>query len=1017
MRYCFDDFVVDTRLFYISRAGRRLAIRPKVFALLCHLIEHRDRVVTKQELLDVLWQEQHVDDFAVSWTVSHARRVLGQPRGARGPIQTLHTRGYRFVAELIEVRADPEAPAAESAPTVAAARATSPFVGREHLMRRLEGSLARAWAGAGSCSLLVGEAGIGKTRCMDELALRATSLGFGVWTGRSVEATYGPVFGPWIQILRALASSHPALAETGQTILARLTVSRGAASSLATMNEGGEPHTQPAVEYDRFWQYDAIANLLQQAAQERPMLLMFDDLHSADTGTWELLEFLTPQLRRLPILVVGARREDGRASSRDPRAQPLRDVERIELGALDALDVAQYLRLLTGVEQPNRALCEAVESVSLGNPWFMHETLRALSTRYAPEALATLDASAVRPADTAMEVLRARVMSLELYTREVLAAASVLGQSFEIGLLSRMQGGELDRVLQALDVAHAAGMVSLESSQRARFHHGLLRSVVYDDLAIAERLRLHRAAAVALEETLDPLHYGEVAYHYQRSLPLSDTAHTAAAALRAADLALRAQAFTDAAAFLAWATLAQSNDARVQPRERAELWLRRAYTERLGGHEAQARASATNVIELARQHGYHDLLVRAARVLRFSHALAGTPDALALSALQEALQRCPETASEERVGALSLLSWLPPQALDMTQSKASSAAAVTLALSLDSPTALREALHARLYALSGPDDIDALLTTADALLAVPGVRPVWIGFEALWASYRAHLYRSDVVAADATLSALGREGIAHGLTEVVWHYDFFRAQRVFSTGDFAKSELLFADLKTRGQRLGLSQSTLLSTVAHSLLTCEQQGLTGLEQGASVEGMLDTLLALPACYAATGARFAAELGRLSLAREILHQLSQRDFAPVSKDLGYVNTLANLSVVAIVLGDRARAKTLYGLLAPYPQHNTPNGMVGFYEGSASRFLAGLAAFLGEHARAKRHFDDALVLNEQLGALPQVARTCYEYARWLLQKERNAAARPLKQRAIDLADRLGMRQLAAFARSLVP
>ena len=94
--------------------------------------------------------------------------------------------------------------------------------------------------------------------------------------------------------------------------------------------------------------------------------------------------------------------------------------------------------------------------------------------------------------------------------------------------------------------------------------------------------------------------------------------------------------------------------------------------------------------------------------------------------------------------------------------------------------------------------------------------------------------------------------------------------------------------------------------------------------------------------------------------MLERVSADDFAGVPKDIGYLNTLVNLGLVAIALGDRARAECLYGLLAPYPHHNAPTKLL-YYEGSVSHYLALLAEFLGERPRAQSHFDDALAMNE--------------------------------------------------------
>jgi hypothetical protein len=91
--------------------------------------------------------------------------------------------------------------------------------------------------------------------------------------------------------------------------------------------------------------------------------------------------------------------------------------------------------------------------------------------------------------------------------------------------------------------------------------------------------------------------------------------------------------------------------------------------------------------------------------------------------------------------------------------------------------------------------------------------------------------------------------------------------------------------------------------------------------------------------------------------------------------------------VAFGDQARAESLYELLRPYPNHNTPNGF-GFYMGSVSHFLGLLAKLLGRAGDAARHFERALANNERLGCLPQVARTQVALAELLAEQPGRAA-----------------------------
>src|SRR5690348_3414004 len=100
MRYRFGAFELDPAAYTLCRDGREVEMRPKMFDLLRYLIEHRDRVMSKEDLLAALWPNEHVGDAAVAWTVSHLRNALGQGSSQKQPIETIRGRGYRFRSEL-----------------------------------------------------------------------------------------------------------------------------------------------------------------------------------------------------------------------------------------------------------------------------------------------------------------------------------------------------------------------------------------------------------------------------------------------------------------------------------------------------------------------------------------------------------------------------------------------------------------------------------------------------------------------------------------------------------------------------------------------------------------------------------------------------------------------------------------------------------------------------------------------------------------------------------------------------
>jgi DNA-binding winged helix-turn-helix (wHTH) protein/predicted ATPase len=128
MRYTFGDYTLDTYQYTLCHAGIPLKLQPKVFDLLAYLIQHRDRVVTRQELFDTLWPAQFVSEDALERIVVMARRAVGDSGRAQRVIKTIHGRGYHFVAPVEEYSPAPPGDALLTPPTRAPEAVASPAV-------------------------------------------------------------------------------------------------------------------------------------------------------------------------------------------------------------------------------------------------------------------------------------------------------------------------------------------------------------------------------------------------------------------------------------------------------------------------------------------------------------------------------------------------------------------------------------------------------------------------------------------------------------------------------------------------------------------------------------------------------------------------------------------------------------------------------------------------------------------------------------------------------------------------
>ena len=1010
--FAFGEFELDVTTYKLRQGGREVSLQPKVFDAIRHLIERQGRLVRKQELLDALWPGEHVNETAVPWTISRARKVLGQGRDDAQPIETVRGRGYRFTGDVRLVRTSGTAlavsPAFELPPApsdaIAGVAPGDPFVGRAEAMEKLIAAMHGARAGRGRLCLLTGEAGIGKTRCVNEFATVARRLRLSVWTGRCLEGGRTAAFWPWVQVLRD-ALADPSLATTvrleAKSLLGELTpsaqndrrfVDLAASSAIAA----------------RFWVLEQLSRTLLQCAETVPRVVLLDDAHWADDASLDLLVLLAAELARAGLLVVATARDTfppateawAKVSNR------LGACERIELSGLKPSDAERYVSEVTGLDFPPE-IHRTVYLKCGGNPLFLQETVRLLTACCDRGGVGSLRSDDITVPGVARDVLRARLTGLAPKTCEALEVACVIGQEFELPVLQDALGIGFESLLVQLDEAARARLVAPRAARAGTygFTHDTIREALYEELSTARRVELHCRVADALEgRAVGDFRVNELAYHLYRALPHADPDRVERCARVAGESAMRGFAYEDAAQFYTWALEAQRFRKDVDARSRCETLLKFAAAVRLSGNVRDSRKAIERAIDIARQSGFADLLLEAARKLRPAASRgAVVPDALALHALEDASKLLSEDQRSLRIRVLGALACIPPYSHSTEKSQELSGRAVELARESGDTEDMIEALRCRLHVLSGPDHIEELLdVTAQIMRLAPES-----SIEVEGARYHALLHKGDMVGAERALENFGRIAGALRGPEALWHYQRLRAQQALHAGDFTKAQEAFHDIFVQSRRLRLPYGELYFMMNTFSLAYERTGLTALA-GFGEEHLSRVEWATSiSSFQAHWVRFFLETGRMDDARRALETLAHDDFGSLARDLGYLNTLAHLSLVAVALGDRPRAERLYALLKPYPNLNTPNAL-DIYLGSVSYFLGQLAGLLGRGKGALQHFEDALVMNRRLGLVPQVARTQLALAEVLAEhgsKAGRTRASTLLAEASATAQRLGM------------
>jgi DNA-binding winged helix-turn-helix (wHTH) protein len=574
--YAFGDFVLDLQLFQLRQGDQVIPLEPKVFDVLRYLVEHHDRVATKRELLDALWPNEVVTEAVLPTNINALRRALGQGRGEKTPIETVHGRGYRFAMPVVRGRSIPAAPGHLSViPKAAADGDEEPLVGHTALLDKLKRTLSRTLAEQGQICILRGETGIGKSRIAKRIAALARAQGADVWTGACPEGLGTPPLWVWQEVLRSAKASE------GATGLRRFLGASAAELSpwLYELLEDAEDSLLSRGERDRFRLYDAFVRLLSSSSKVRPRVLCLEDLHRADDASWQLLRLLAPHLESLAVLVlctVRSRDDLTIAMSVQRHVEDLARLpfcQRFQVNELDEPETRELLdKLLGRPVQPE--LSRLIYQKAGGNPLFLRELAEWISSTGQNDVEALREAPALSPPELVRRVLLRRVERLGEPGHRLLSAAAVVGTSFEFGCLIEVTGMDRAAAMDVVDAAIQSRVIMPlpEHLDRYRFGHELIRDTLYAELRGLERKRLHQKVAEHLARRL-PTGQGvkDVAVHYYRALPEGDARHAIGWIARAAEVCEHEQAYGDAGRFYRCALDAVRLSSEPEPEELGRL--------------------------------------------------------------------------------------------------------------------------------------------------------------------------------------------------------------------------------------------------------------------------------------------------------------------------------------------------------------------------------------------------------------------------------------------------------------
>lgn len=847
------------------------------------------------------------------------------------------------------------------------------LAGRDDEVALLHSRAELARQGRGSVVVLSGEAGSGKSALVQELSGWAQAHGMKSGIGRASADRALPPLSPWVETIVAcgMGLEGAALAPELQRLVS------------------SNPEEDPSG-VDLARTFEQAAALLRSCARTQPMLVAIEDIHQADEPTLRLLEYLASMLDRLAVLLVVTTRDVPMGSSaartlaylqREPSAR------RIVVPALTQAVVRQLIVERTGME-PAPSFVDGLMSATGGNALFVFELLDDVR----PGDVVFGGTLRAWPANI-QDAVAGRVAQLTTAAQGTLQAASVVGNRFDVEVLSAFADGDIGALVGE---AAMAGLVRpAERFGSYSFAHSIVRDVLYDGLSVADRRALHAQVAKALDtgkDTLGSEDLAELALHYERALPGGDPLRaTKICRLAGEDARRRFDPGAAAEHFQFAQTAAWLADLGETEQTTIRFLLGDAQVRSgnvRGGKETLAEA-------FRRADALGDDLLLARIALSYSELIeAGVADPNRMEFLERAVVGL---SPEDRlfVPVLSLLAETESISGRPTEGRAHSLEALELARSSADPFAIATAINGRQWTLRNSGDfeerirlgaemVDAARLAGNRELSVKAHR--WQLVTALESGNRA-LFEQEVLEHEKAATVL-REPV------LVWRSACHRALLAFLDGDFGRAEReisnaieLSRHMNSRGSvRFAMMQYYMLRKAQGRLAEIYEDGRTQSAPGFS-GAFLDAMMAVGAAKAGD-----ADEARVRIARA--YSLGTVEGFTATAGLGpaYVLAEAVAEVGPVEIGQELLAE-----LRPHMHRVAAFGDGVMVMGPVALAVARLEWFLGLVDQAGESVEQAITVAERLGS------------RTMVIEARAFRAILLRERDVELARGLAVEVLA--------